>query len=334
MSGTEPTQAEIVDAPLATTAVIRAVVPMSELAGFFDRSFGTLMGTIAQQGVTIVGPAFALYRSPPTDTADLEIGFATDRPVDAGGEVEASSLGGCRVARMIHAGAYDQLGESWGRLRAWIAGHGDLTPGPALWEVYVTQPSPDMDPADLRTELNWSLESWSRRGSGGLRRARRGRRPGQPIDVRRRDPEPLPLVAVVVPAVVRPQPAEPGRARRVAGVEQDVRPLVPEETGAHRGGRHRHPRRRVRPGDRPAGDADDGARGDGRGRVDHRIRGAEECSADIVRGPVMAPVRRARVDDPSGDRARRGVQHDPVEAPLDRWLHGDDRQHGDHVVGT
>ena len=159
MSGTEPTRAEIVDAPLATTAVIRAVVPMSELAGFFDRSFGTLMGTIAQQGVTIVGPAFALYRSPPTDTADLEIGFTTDRPVDAGGEVEASSLGGCRVARTIHAGAYDQLGEAWGRLRAWIAEHDDLTPGGALWEVYVTQPSPDMDPADLRTELNWSLES-------------------------------------------------------------------------------------------------------------------------------------------------------------------------------
>lgn len=29
---------------------------------------------------------------------------------------------------------------------------------PALWEVYLTEPSPDMDPADLRTELNWLLE--------------------------------------------------------------------------------------------------------------------------------------------------------------------------------
>ena len=42
------------------------------------------------------------------------------------------------------------------RLAAWMGEQG-LTPGPVLWEVYVTEPSPDMDPADLRSELNWLL---------------------------------------------------------------------------------------------------------------------------------------------------------------------------------
>ena len=158
MGSEVPTTPEIVDVPEITTAVIRAVVPMSELAGFFDRSFGTLAGTISQQGVAIVGPAFALYHRPPEETADLEIGFATGRAVDADGDVEPSSLGGCRVARTVHAGAYDQLGAAWGRLQSWIAEQGGLTPGQSLWEVYVTEPSPEMDPADLRTELNWSLE--------------------------------------------------------------------------------------------------------------------------------------------------------------------------------
>jgi effector-binding domain-containing protein len=61
------------------------------------------------------------------------------------------------VARLVHAGGYDQLGEAWGRLGAWIAGQG-LTPGADLWEVYVTGPSPDTDPADLRTELFWAVQ--------------------------------------------------------------------------------------------------------------------------------------------------------------------------------
>ena len=59
-------------------------------------------------------------------------------------------------ARLVHLGSYDRLVASWERLGSWMGEHG-LTPGPVLWEVYVTEPSPDMDPADLRSELNWSL---------------------------------------------------------------------------------------------------------------------------------------------------------------------------------
>lgn len=149
---------ELVDVPPATTAVICGTVAMGELADFFDRSFSRLAPAIAGQGVSIAGPAFALYHGQPGATADLEVGFATDRAVRTDGDVRAGSLPGGPVARLVHRGAYDRLGESWGRLRAWIEAHG-LTPGHDLWEVYVTEPSPEMDPADLRTELNWPLEA-------------------------------------------------------------------------------------------------------------------------------------------------------------------------------
>jgi effector-binding domain-containing protein len=56
----------------------------------------------------------------------------------------------------VHVGAFDGLGESWGRLGEWIGAQG-LIPGADMWEVYVTEPSPDMDPADLRTELCWTI---------------------------------------------------------------------------------------------------------------------------------------------------------------------------------
>lgn len=147
---------ELVDLDEATTAVIADVVAASDLPAFFDRSFTTLPAVLAAQGVTPVGPAFALHRRPMTETADLEVGFPTDRAVTADGDVRPGSLPAGRAARLVHHGAFDGLPGAWERLATWIAEQG-LTPGEPMWEVYVTEPSPDMDPADLRTELVWPL---------------------------------------------------------------------------------------------------------------------------------------------------------------------------------
>ena len=154
MSDVEPA---VVTVEPVTTAVIRRVVAMDRLAEIFDGAFGTIAVTTIGQDAGIAGPAFALYHGMPTDTADLEVGFPTQRAVRADGDVVASALPGGRVARAVHAGSFDGLGAAWGRLRGWIDDQG-LKAGDTFWEVYLTQPTPDMDPADLRTELNWPVE--------------------------------------------------------------------------------------------------------------------------------------------------------------------------------
>lgn len=148
---------EIAEQPETTTAVIHGVVPMSEIADFFDRAFSELATLLDEQGVAPSGPAFARYAGAPGDTADLEVGFPVGASVSPQGGMVPSALPAGRVARLIHAGSYDQLGDSWGSLGAWIAEQG-LTPSGDMWEIYVTEPSPDMDPGDLRTELFWLLE--------------------------------------------------------------------------------------------------------------------------------------------------------------------------------
>jgi effector-binding domain-containing protein len=153
---TQP-EPELVTADAVTTAVVRRTVPMAEIAGFYDSAFGTLVEALARQGVTPAGPAFGLYHGAPAETADIEAGFPTEGPVEADGDVVASSLPAGRVARVVHRGAYDALGESWGRLYSWAVAQG-LQPGPLMWELYVTEPNPDMDPAELRTELNLQVD--------------------------------------------------------------------------------------------------------------------------------------------------------------------------------
>lgn len=147
---------EVVPVDEQPTAVVRGKVPIAELPAFYDRVFQTLPQALAAQQAEIVGAAFALHHSVPAEVADLEVGFATATPIEADGDVEPSRLPGGRMARLVHRGAYDGLGESWGRLEAWIREQ-DLTPADALWEVYLTEPRPDMDPDELRTLLCWQV---------------------------------------------------------------------------------------------------------------------------------------------------------------------------------
>jgi effector-binding domain-containing protein len=114
---------EIVEVPETTTAVVRGTVAMSDLADFFDSSFGVLSEALAKQGATATGAAYALYRGVPDESATLEVGFPVDRMIEPDGSAEAGSLPGGRVARVVHAGSFDGLGDAWQRLGSWI---GDL----------------------------------------------------------------------------------------------------------------------------------------------------------------------------------------------------------------
>lgn len=153
-----PSEPQIVEVAPVITAVVSGTVEPADLPSFFDRSFTLLASTVSAQGVAIVGPPFARYQRPPGDTVELEVGFATDRAVEPTGEVRPRELAAGRVARAVHAGGYDELPSAWQQLMAWVQDR-DLTAAPEFWEVYLTEPSPDMDPVDLRTELNLRLRS-------------------------------------------------------------------------------------------------------------------------------------------------------------------------------
>ncbi|MGW0181350.1 GyrI-like domain-containing protein [Nocardia sp. NPDC003345] len=146
----------LIDTAETHLATVHGRIAPAGLPDFFDRSFGLLPGVILGQGAQITGPALCRYGSMSPESVELAVGFPVDRAIAAEGEVRAGNLPAARTARLVHYGAFDGLGESWDRLHTWI-GDRDLTPGDIRWEVYLTEPSPDMDPDELRTELNWTV---------------------------------------------------------------------------------------------------------------------------------------------------------------------------------
>jgi effector-binding domain-containing protein len=166
LGATPLAEVTVIDAPAVPTAVVRSQgVAMASIAGLFDAAFGSAFPALFARGVAPAGAPFALYTrltEGAEAVADVEIGFPLSAPLDeqlgegafdAGDlRIELSELPAGATAVVSHLGAYDGLGEAWGRLMGEIAGMGHA-PGLPFWECYVTEPSPDMDPATLRTDL-------------------------------------------------------------------------------------------------------------------------------------------------------------------------------------
>ena len=167
-----PSRPAVTDAVEQVTAVVRVEgFPTAHMPVLFDGVFTRLFPALGQAGAQPVGAAFALYTGIPGETADLEVGIPVDRvlegAVDLGGiEVpdgtsfalvaQSSALPGGRTATAAHLGGYDRLGDAWQTFLGTLEAQG-VTVAMPFWEVYTTEPHPDMDPADLRTDLFISL---------------------------------------------------------------------------------------------------------------------------------------------------------------------------------
>lgn len=153
-----PPRIEFGDGPALPTVVVRRRdYPVTDLGKLFDATFGALFPALAERGIRPRGAPFALYTRPPTDTADLEIGVRVSGPLDdpvTVGDVtlENSQLPGGRVAHVTHVGGYDGLPAAWDSFMTAITA-AQRTPILPFWEVYTTEPTPDLNPADLRTDL-------------------------------------------------------------------------------------------------------------------------------------------------------------------------------------
>ena len=149
-------ECRLVELDARDTAVVRATVPLSELPAFFAQAYPAVLTVLATQGVEPTGPPFAWYAGPPTGEVVLEAGFAVPHRIEPSGEVVASTLPAGRVVRTVHVGPYGTMSATYDRMRAWILEH-RLIPTMPMWEVYLTDPGADPDPATWRTEICWPV---------------------------------------------------------------------------------------------------------------------------------------------------------------------------------
>ncbi|GHG56105.1 hypothetical protein GCM10012320_28190 [Sinomonas cellulolyticus] len=146
---TEISSTDLTEQP---TAVVRATVRTDELRPFFDGVFGKVVAAVQSAGARVVGPPFAMYHGMPTETIDVEAGFPVAGPFADGGGVTASVLPGGPAVQAMHIGPYEGLSETYREMTEWMRSKG-LTPGESMWEVYLSDPEAESDPASWRTQV-------------------------------------------------------------------------------------------------------------------------------------------------------------------------------------
>lgn len=148
---------EIVHLEEQPAAVVRATLPVAELPGFFGRAFEAVLAVLAAQGVGPTGPPFGSYPGMVGDTVEVAAGFPTERPIDPSGDVVPLTLPGGRAVATTHVGPYEAMGATtYPELQSWMAAEG-LEPASGPWEIYLSDPESEPDPATWRTRVVWPV---------------------------------------------------------------------------------------------------------------------------------------------------------------------------------
>jgi effector-binding domain-containing protein len=87
------------------------------------------------------------------DVPNVEVGVQVTRTFAASGRVVPSVLPAGRVARTVHRGPYDRVGDANDAVLRWCAARGLELAGPR-WEIYG---DPREDPDEQETEVCWLL---------------------------------------------------------------------------------------------------------------------------------------------------------------------------------
>lgn len=147
---------EIRSVPRQDTAVIHLRSDPQAISTAMGEGFGRVFAAIGRAGATPAGPVFSRYFEFGEDAVDFECGVAVVAPFSDDGDVTAGELGGGEAAVGMHIGPYDTLHETYAALQAWIAAQG-RAPAADMWEVYLTDPEQESDPAKWLTEVYMPL---------------------------------------------------------------------------------------------------------------------------------------------------------------------------------
>jgi effector-binding domain-containing protein len=136
---------------LQDTAVEFATLKVDEIRPFLERAFGEVAAYLERKGAGPAGVPFARYDHA-GDAFEVEAGYVATSPVSGEGDVEPSELPAGLAAVTVHTGTYDEMEPAYAALHAWIRDQGGEPSSPP-WEVYLTDPRVEPDPAAWRTEI-------------------------------------------------------------------------------------------------------------------------------------------------------------------------------------
>jgi effector-binding domain-containing protein len=126
--------------------------PFTEIPGII----GKLMQAIQEQKITPAGIMIGVYYNNPEmvkpEELQWEMGFPVSPVVEVKAPLEMKQWKFSPVVSAIHKGPYEEAGKTLAKMFEWMKANKLKPAGPVL-ERYMTMPTPETKPEDLRTEI-------------------------------------------------------------------------------------------------------------------------------------------------------------------------------------
>ena len=139
------------------TAVIREEVPENDLAEAMGRMFQAVMAALNEQGIEPASQPFARYHSF-GENIDFEAGVIVSQPITPAGDVKPGELPAGPAAIAVHTGTYETLGATHAAMRRWLEANPAQQQNGGPFEIYVSDPAAEPDPAKWMTEVIYPLK--------------------------------------------------------------------------------------------------------------------------------------------------------------------------------
>ena len=137
-------------------AAVRATVPLGDIARAWKPALDQVWAFLKTKGGELdPGHNLFLYHHPErrNEAMNIDFGVQVARPFEREGEVRCIETPAGEVARTVHAGPYDRLGDAHNAIHAWCAANNRKI-AHASWEIYGDWKD---DPALLETTIKYLL---------------------------------------------------------------------------------------------------------------------------------------------------------------------------------
>jgi effector-binding domain-containing protein len=138
--------------PAQPAAVRTATLTIDCLPEWLGQTFGAVAGFLPAHNSYPVGPPFARYSRRADGLFDVAAGFPVQAPIEGDGDVEAITLPGGPAATTMHVGPYDDMVPGYQAITDWITSQ-NAAPVGDPWEVYLSDPGAQPDPAQWQTQI-------------------------------------------------------------------------------------------------------------------------------------------------------------------------------------
>lgn len=142
--------------PNITALAHRTETTFSRIFTDIPNGLGAVMGTLAEENIDPVGPPFTLYYQAPDGDTVGDIAMCIPIAEESAYDLDTVTVPAGAAASIIHRGSYDNMGETYAAIAAWVQQRGHVITGPAR-EIYLNSPA-DAAEADLLTEILFPID--------------------------------------------------------------------------------------------------------------------------------------------------------------------------------